>query len=278
MAYTEIIGDLNVTSIYKELMVASTGQGSTYIKAKETMLEYFTTVNLSEIQKAEMLSNLVVSIAGQTTAHMLDIAVKVATENRDAPYILGKTRAETELAQSQKLKIDNDAKTSAAQTKKLEADINATIINGWKTQADIVTKNGINMSTQTISNPILSSTSVSNELAIDYVQAKNVVASTYTALSSSCLKDGFTTVTTTASTGEITGLTNNTVYSSILTGAQINVAVRQKQGFDDNMRQHAANSAANTIGLMISTENTALISQSLYDSWDAALGYLVINH
>lgn len=274
--YTEPVGSLNVTDIYKELMKASTGQDSTYIKAKETLLEYFETdthgKTLSTRDKAELLSNLVVSIAGQTTAHMLDVATKIAIEDRDSPYVLAKMRADTELTQSTKSKMVEDIKVSKANAAKITADTYSTNVNMWKAQADIYTKNGISLSGQSISNAKLASQIPTYRLAADEVQAKATSAGTYTALVSGVRKDGVATVEWTD--GWVTDVVPTTTALETLTGAQTAVAVRQEAAFDDNMRQHAANSSANMIGILLSTDNSSALSDTDVDNWRNTITYL----
>ena len=54
---------------------------------------------------------------------------------------------------------------------------------------------------------------------------------------------------------------------------QYNIAVRQERGFDDNMRQHAANSSASMISMLLSTDTSVDVTPYL-GSWTTALNYL----
>jgi len=53
--------------------------------------------------------------------------------------------------------------------------------------------------------------------------------------------------------GDQSGITNNPEWNGLVK-QQHAVAVRQEAGFDDNTRQHAANSSANMIGLLLSSD------------------------
>ena len=272
MAYTEIVGNLNYLTIYKEIMKASTGQDSAYIRAKETLTAVLSDNGLTAEAKGTILSQTISGIASNITTQALNAAIQIAKENRDAPYMLAKLRADTELTQANKLKLEVDKVVSTATAAKIEADTKATIIGSWKVQADIYSKNGLNTDTQSITNPILGiSLLAKNPLGTDVVSAEQGKAATYSTLASSAKRDGNVTITRDPISGHVSSLTPTTPNNQILAGAQIDVAVRQEKAFDDNKVQHAANSSSTMIGMLLSTENTASLTTADVDLWRSAV-------
>ena len=274
MAYTEIVGDLGYITIYQDIMKASTGQGSAYIKAKETIVDYVDKGQLDEREKSALVVKHITELAQGITTQALNAAIQIAKENREAPYLLAKLRADTELTQANKAKLEVDKNVATATVAKLEADIKATIIGGWKVQADIYSKNGLNAEAQLITNPILGVGKLGkNTMATDYVNGEQGKASIYSTLASSAKKDGNVTITTDSS-GHVSNLVATTPNNEILTGAQIDVAVRQEQAFDDNKVQHAVNASSTFLSMLLSTENSILIGDRI-DIWDDAMGTLL---
>lgn len=270
----ETISKLDVIPIFNDLMKASTDKDSLYIKSKRTIQDIFEDGKIDAGTKAKLvtdvISNLTIGITNSAMAH----AVEIAKERQNAPYRLAKEVADIKLTQEQTDKLAGDNKLTDAQIAKMEADTVASRINGWKTQADIYTKNGINTTTQNINNSLLTSVAQLNPLALDKVQAEQVKAAKFSALASTFRRDGSVTWTIDANQ-DITGMADSTpTGTKLLTVAQTDVAIRQEKGFDDNMRQHAANSSANMIGLLLSSENYGVITAADVDKWRSAVDYL----
>lgn len=201
-------------------------------------------------------------------------ATQIAKENRDSPYELAKVVADTKMTLEQADKLANDNILTTQQIDNMKADTINKRISGWKVQADIFTKNGINVTAQSSSNPILTSVAVSNSLGLDNTQAEQVKAAKFSSLASTFRRDGSIAWDIDAN-DDVISLTDTTpVATKLLTVAQTDVAIRQEKGFDDNMRQHAANSSANMIGLLLSSENFTAIAPADVDAWRTALTYL----
>ena len=280
----EVLPDLDVTTIYESLMETSTGKHSAYIKAKESLLEYFGTIEdsslsgvgvgnqLSAREKAEMLSKLVSEMAVSITGAAMQTSVKIATENRDAPYTLTKLRVDTEAAQANVLKIEADTAATGNTAAKIEADKNLSVIQGWKIQSDLYRDNGVS-AIPAISSTILNVTPANahtDTYGLKYESMRKSKADTYDKYASSIMQYGKVAYTP----GTDGTLSTAVPATAGLTYAQTNVAIRQEQAFDDNMRQHAANSSANMIGLLLSTENSSALDTNDVNTWRANLNYL----
>jgi len=250
---------LQVENKFKELVAVATGADSAYIRAKESMLEYFKTdadvATLSEREKAEMLSKLVGDMSIQITNHMMDTALKIEMENRDAPYALAKVVADVKLTTAQTNKVDEEDALVQAQKDKLVADINKMDVDSRIAQAVAYSKTGMKVFPDGDTNALYTYTQDAS--GTEPTSVRSAEADRYSKLASSFRRDGFVTITGDAAP---TGLAEGNSSYTCLTEAQIAVAVRQEQGFNDNMLQHAVNSSANLMGLMVSSENAQLLN------------------
>jgi hypothetical protein len=261
----ELVGNLDVIPIYKELMAASTGQNSVYIRAKETLVDLLATGGLTSNEKATVISQTISTISSGMSAKAMDAAIKIATENRDSKYVLTKLREDTKLTTAQAAKVESDiAKT--------DKDVEVTTIQGWKIQAELYRDYG------TIS-PAITTVIVPSNNYTDYgvkvETLKKAKVDTFATYSNTYRTNGNVSYTADATTGQFITVGGDTEG---LTVAQTNVAIRQKQGFDDNQRQHVANSSASMIGLLLSTEASGINYEPYLASWTEATDYLNTTH
>jgi hypothetical protein len=272
------VGDLEVKHIYMDLMQAATNKDSIYIKAKESMEDYLAGSDLSARDKAKMLSELISTLAAQMTSVTLTTALKMATENRDAPYNLAQIEEAVKMSQEQRDKIATDAELTEASIEKMAADAVAGTISNWRTQADIWWASGIDTTglDPEVNKTLPPSTGLPNiEFGEKYSSLALADAKTYDAWTSSYRQNGRLDYTNTGSHLDevIDTVTGN---KAGLMKAQTNVSIRQEIGFDDNMRQHAANSSANMVGLLVSSDAVHGSEMDCpLELWSNAMKYLI---
>ena len=266
VTYVQVIeGDLDVIPIYKELMEASTGVNSVYIRTKETLEDMFKNDVIKDPERAGVVSQTLSTIATAITSDAMNAAIKIATENRDAKYVLTKLREDTKLTTAQAAKIEADIAAT-------EKDTDYKIMQGWKVQAELYRDFGINVDGLGLTVPITPSTSYS-DYGTKVETLKKAKVDTYATYANSYRTNGKVNYTTNILTGQFDAVSADTHG---LTMAQTNVAIRQKEGFDDNMRQHVVNSSASLAGLLLSTEQAALVGEAatVIATWNAAANYL----
>lgn len=266
---------LEVTETFTELMEASTARNSLYIKAKESLIEYFASEDciLSEREKASMLAELVSTMAVQMTNSTLNAAVEIAKVDRDAPYELTKAREEILLLQEQRDKVAAENENLGKDADIKDAEKDNLVIQGWKTQADMIREDGlIKENIPSTATAILPATSIANR-GLKWEQEQQTKMSVYATLAKSFRESGVVTWTVDAE-GKINMITDALPSKPGLTNAQTEVAVRQEIAFDDNKRQHAANSSANMIGLLLSAEESGNITAEDVTKWRNAVDYL----
>lgn len=264
---SELVGDLDVLDIYKELMEASTGQASTYIRAKETLQDLLDGGQLVGADRASVVAQTISTIATGITAHAMDAAIKIATENRDAKYALTKIREDTKLVTAQAAKVEADIATA-------EATEEVTVMQGWKLQAELFRDYGVNAYSLVTSTPIVPQVAYS-DYGTKVETLKKAKVDTYATYANSYRTNGDVSYVPDATTGQFTSVSGT---AEGLTWAQTNVAVRQEQGFDDNQRQHVANSSASMIGLLLSTESSGIDYAPYLANWTSAVDYLNVDH
>ena len=261
------VGKLQVETKFKSLIKAATGKDSAYMHAKDSLTAYFSETgegkDLSGREKAEMYAKLVTDTSLQVTTHMMDLALKIEIENRDAPYMLAKmvadvkqTNESTDKVATDKLYGDKQILTANVNIDKVNTDILAT-------KAGVLSKTGYNpwTTTFTTANP-----SISNTLATDYVGSLSAMASRHAAVAASHRKDGLDTYTINTDGSYV--VTNTNPYVC-LTESQKNVSIRQEEAFYDNKVQHAVNSSANFMSLLLSSQNDAYLDYTYVDDGTA---------
>lgn len=266
--------DLVVEPIYTSLMQASVDKDSIYIRAKDTMEAFFKSSTMTATAKAEILSGMLVQMTSSLTTSALNAAVQIAKENRDGIYNLTKLREDTLLVQEQRDKLAADNLLTGAAVTTEEYDGNLKVIQGWKVQSDMIRENGV-LSTNmpTITTIVLPATSI-GEQGLKWEQEQQTKMSVYATLAKSYRESGVITWTTDGGTGKVVSITDASPTTPGLTRAQEKVAIRQEIGFDDNKVQHAANSSANMIGLLLSAEESGNITVADVNKWRTAVDYL----
>ncbi len=286
--YTKVpVGDLQVERVFTSLMAAATDKDSMYIKAKESLEDYLKDAAISEREKASILSDLISKLTVEMTASSMSNAIKIATENRDAPYMLTKIAEDTLMSQEQRNKVATDIELTTAQIAKMDADGVSATIRNWQDQADMYWKTGVDTTNlDIVANPTLPATVnlPSITTGAGYYDVEFGKTKQYELLSSSVRNYGVLGYTY-SSTGVLTsarelqgnspGVTNSADWNGLVK-QQHAVAVRQEIGFDDNMRQHAANSSANMIGLLLSSDTFSDASDygKYLALWTRAMGHL----
>ena len=261
-----LVNDIDIIDTYKELMEASTGQGSIYLRAKETIVDFVEKGQLSETDKAALIAKHMTDLSMGLSAQAMEMAYKLDKENRDAPYTLTKLKEDTRLTTAQVAKVESDIENS-------DADKDLKILAGWKAQGELYRDYGVHTWDYTLLPTVLpigayaaygtkvetikmSQANVYNGYATAYRQNGVVLP----------MVDGTTGWLTTGTTGDAAGLSY----------WQTKVAERQEKGFDDNTRQHVANSSATMVSMLLSSEEASLVddASNALAKWTTAVDYL----
>jgi hypothetical protein len=221
---------------------------------------------LDEREKAALVAKHITELAQSMTAQTLSAAVQVAKENRDAKYTLTKLREDTKL--------------TTAQTQKLLADTDKTVIDNKlgimaikKAQAELYRDYGVNVSQLTTAVENLLIASNFDEAGTKYESIKMAQANVYNGYATAYRQNGLVSIVTDTKGYVTTGTTADTTGINYW---QAKVAERQEMGFDDNMRQHVANSSATMVSMLLSSEDASLSTQAqtVLDKWSTAVNYL----
>ena len=271
------VNDIDIIDTYKKLMAASTGQGSVYLRAKETLIDLVAKGQLSETDKAALIAKHITDLSTGLSAQAMEMAFKIDKENRDTPYILTKLREDTKLVTA------NVAKTEA-DTADTESSAKLKVYSGWKTQADLYWDCGITAYTLSTTQDIMPELAYDKDFGIKRQTISKAQADVYTTLATNYRQNGSLEI---SSTGNVFPNNNLPVGLSIvqeavggtptaaelgLTYEQTLVAERQIKGFDDNMAQHVVNSSASMISMLLATEEASLVDEatSAWTVWKAA--------
>ena len=262
-----LVGNIDITDTYSKIMKAATGQDSIYIKAKETMQDFYTNNSgLTDMQKATLMSQMISEIAKSVTSEAMQTALKIDMENRDAPYALTKLKADTMMVEAEMQKMAADIDIAKQQL------INETV-SGWNVQAQGYRDFGIQTWNQSVGTTILpQSAYVQYGTKVTSIEKAN--ADIYSAYSSSYRQFGTVNYTLNADGTPltITGDTHGLTYW------QTAVAARQEQGFEDNQRQHIVNSSASMVSMLLTANAPGIDYTPYLSEYSNAVTYPQTNH
>ena len=263
----ETIGALEIVSTYKTLMAASTEQDSVYIKAKETLDALLLDNDLTGTEKAAVVSQTISAIASSITQSAMDGAIEIAKYNISAPYEIAKLREDTILVQENQNKVATDVANA-------DEDLKTKVYNGWKIQGELVRDFGVNAFNLATTTNIVPQVQYGSS-GLKYEAERQARANVYNTYAGSYRANGYVEVPTNAD-GSLSQFASGD--SAGLLNAQTNVAIRQEVGFDDNMRQHVANSSATMMSMLLSTEASGIDYAPYLAKWSASIDYLNTDH
>ena len=278
----EAIVDLPIVSKFEDLMTAATGSNSIYILAKNNLDALTTTSDMTAVEKANVLADFYKAMIPSITNACLNAATQIVIEDRDGPYKLTKMYRDT-------VKLEEEKDLLAAQNEKINSDIDNVdqdkqlkIYQGWKMQSDMAVDNGYDPYTWSHSDVKVGQSLSQLNSGLKYNQGLQIKGNTYSTYAKSFRESGIVnyeldndnriskvtpvTFDGTEGTGDAVGSLHHDEWLG-LTNAQTAVAIRQKQGFDDNMLQHVANSSASFMGLLLSGEEKSKATTT-YESFD----------
>ena len=262
-----LVGDIDITETYRSLMSAATGEDSAYLKAKETLIDYYTNSSgLTDSQKATMLSQAIVDIAKEITGSAMQMALKIDTENRDSAYALTKLKEDTRRVTAEILKVEKDIEMA-------DKNLFLGTVAGWKVQAEVYRDFGVQTWNQLETAKILPEIAYA-DYGTKVETLKKAKVDTYATYANSFRQNGKVNYTTNVADGSFDVVTSD---DAGLTYFQTRVADRQVKGFDDNMRQHVVNSSASMVSMLLSTEASGINYTPYLDKWSAAALYLSTN-
>lgn len=234
-------GDLAVSDKYKQLMADSIGEGSLYERVKDTYLELFEQLNISESERLQLVASNIANIANTISAQAMNTAISWAKEERDAAYQLAQLKAQTELVLAQKELTAEEVCKAQNETQLVAAQL-----------AEVLA-------------------STTRQDALNAVQVEQIEAQKYAQLAESYRKSGKIIIGADTD-GEIKGLSGDSFGH---TYEQTQLLNRQIQSFTDSLRNHCVNGGASLFGQMLSAEVPInKDTDPAYLAWLSSLQYL----
>jgi len=115
---TTTFSTLDIVPKYKELIAASLGTGSVYIRAKETLNELAVQGDLTDVEKAKLLANVLTGINSTLVSSSMSTALQWAEQERVTE--LKKLEAEKNLDALDKQVLLTEAQTSKTHKESIE--------------------------------------------------------------------------------------------------------------------------------------------------------------
>ena len=256
--FLSIDGTLKVGDKYAELMTASMADESLYMRMKDTMYQQFKDLQLTEKEKAGMITDFMTKFSVDLTKHAMSQALTWSKEERDGAYTLAKIKADTEnsLAQFELIKAQ------VCETIKKEEMV---CVQTMKISADSIRANGYVMEYEADGCKV----KLLDETGLVYNQTKQVQGATYQTFADAFRKSGVVNIGIDLQDNVYKGLSGN---EDGYTWQQQRNAERQRLAYNDSMKNHAANSSASMIGQMLSAEIAP--NEADVQRWRDAVDYL----
>ncbi|RLA61276.1 MAG: hypothetical protein DRQ78_08805 [Epsilonproteobacteria bacterium] len=263
-SFQTVDGSLNVSEKYAQLMQDSMGEDSLYTRAKDTMFVQFDNLNLTAEEKAKVVSESIVAMTVQLSGAAMQTALAWETGERDGAYNLAQVKAQTELVQAQFVKTEEEICSTIKKTELTCAQITATISATFR-------ENGVPTAYEADG----CRPTALDETGLKFHQTKQVEAATYQAFADAFRKSGVVQIGTDISDTVTKGLSGD---EEGYTHQQILNAERQRVAYEDSKRNHAANSASQMIGQLLSSETLSTSNEQDVQRWREAVDFLNTSH
>ena len=233
-------GELDVIDKYTKLMQASLSADSIYMRAKDTFKLQFDDLQLTEKEKAQLVSEHIASMTTSLSGAAMQTALSWEKEERDGAYTLAKVKAETMVALATSEKVAEEICKMQKETALVCAQITATISgsfrdNGIPTgyEADGCKPTGL------------------DDTGLKFEQTKLAQATTYQTQADAFRKSGVVQIGTDISDNIFKGLSGD---EDGYTHQQSLNSERQRQAYEDSKINHLLNAVGVVTGQMMSAE------------------------
>lgn len=265
--------------LYQKLMKVATEDCSIYEKTKETLLATLDTAGIDAREKAKVTTEVLTSMVAGLSAQSLEAAITMSKTDIEMPYTLAKLCLEAEMVEAQVKLTDAQIKLTEAQIKKIEAEIkdmdwskNLRIAQGWLVQAQLHRDYGVIPNVLTYKHETLLNLDYDEDYGSKAAEIAQTKAATYVAYATSWRNNGevYPEIEKSGILRSAAATDTGLVYQ------QTKVAERQIKGYDDNMRQHVANSSAAFLAMLIGGDAdipAATLTQYIGE-WNKAVDWL----
>lgn len=251
---------LDVLDKYKLLMQATLGDNSIYERAKETYLALFEVLQVTEKEKAEIVAQNITTIAKDLSNSAMVQAVQWAKEERDGAYTLAKLKADTEISLANYKKIEAEI-CVVEQDKELKcAQTESTLATSIRENGKVLSYDSTGCKPESLENS-----------GLKYEQTKQIGASTYQIFADSFRKSGVVKIGIDPEDTKVKGMSGDDAGH---TNEQTKFTNRQTKSFEDSKRNHSANSSAQMIGQLLSSEEFSTSNAEDVVRWRTAIDYL----
>ena len=257
--------ELKVSEKYKQLMQDSLSEDSLYIRAKDTFSVIFSDLQLTEKEKAQLVSEHVASMTTSLSGAAMQTALAWSKEERDGAYTLAKVKAETEVQLAQKELVAEQICKMQKDVDLVCANITATISNSYRENgmptgydADGCKPTGL------------------DETGLKFHQTKQVEAATYQTFADAYRKSGIVQIGTDVQDNVVKGLSAPIdKITAGYTNQQTLNAERQRQAYEDSKINHMLNSLGVVTGQLMSAEIDVLQAPWLLDYMKCGMSSLL---
>lgn len=260
MAFNKEIISLDVTAKMKLLTDAVKADGSLLLYMKDTIETIFNDYEISEEEKGKLIASTIGQMVVTANHDAMAMSVQWASMEEEQAYTLAKLKNDALISEMNLYKAYSESCLVGANIALTEAQTD-------KTVADMIMEDG-KVTTRDADGVITGL----DGTGIKAAQYEQIINDIYVQRADSYRKSGIVTIGVDINDGLTKGTAGDLNGQSYW---QMKVTERQEKGFDDNMRQHAANSASQMISFMLSGDAATAIDQTDVTRWRNAVDYLL---
>lgn len=260
LVFNKEITTLDVVTKMQALTDAVKADGSLLLYMKDTIETIFNDYEISEEEKGRLIASTIGQMVVTANHDAMAMAVQWASVEEEQAYTLAKLKNDALISEMNLYKAYSESCLVGANIALTEAQAD-------KTVADMIMEDGKVTGRDT--NGVITGLDGTGVKAAQYEQIINDI---YIQRADSYRKSGVVEIGVDISDGITKGISGDLNGQSYW---QMKVTERQEKGFDDNMRQHAANSASQMISFMLSGDASDAIQEADVTRWRNAVDYLL---
>lgn len=254
MITINISSDLDVVTRYKELIASSLDGDSVYIRTKETLQDLFESGNITDVDKATVISQVMGALNTSVVSAAMQTALQWETQQKTIELQKLEMQYKLELLAQQATQIEYQIAESLADRQLKQAQLRRTFgVATVDTEGNVTSLTNVGTSYAQEQNTIQDT---ANKLALNTQigsQTEEVQARTHKLVADTYVNHGLFTGYTVTDNGIASATKVNTGYTT-LSDLNKQVAKEQAKGYTYNAWASAASAGASMLGTIAAAE------------------------
>lgn len=260
LVFNKEVTSLDVVSKMQALTDAVKADGSLLLYMKDTIDTIFKDYEISEEERGKLIASTIGQMVVTANHDAMAMAVQWASVEEEQAYTLAKLKNEALISEMNLYKAYSESCLVGSQIALTTAQTDKTVADMIMEDGKVVTRDADGVITGL------------DGTGLKAGQYEQIINDIYIQRADSYRKSGIVQIGVDLNDNITKGIAGDLNGQSYW---QMKVTERQEKGFDDNMRQHAANSASQMISFMLSGDAADSIQAADVTRWRNAVDYLL---